>query len=191
MFRPMSFCAILLLLVLSPVNGLAVELPPKIKVGNLELVQNGAGSREKYFLDLYEAGLYLLHPNNDAAAIINADAPMLIHIVITSKLVSQEKLIASLQEGFKNSTKGKTEPIKNEIEKFGQCFAEEITRGNIFDLLYIPGRGVTVLKNGKKRGVIPGLAFKKALFGIWLGDRPADTNLRQALLGGKSKVERK
>ena len=190
MFRCVFSLAILLV-VLTPADGLAEGLPPKIKVGKKELVLNGAGVREKYFLDLYQAGLYLLKPNSDAASIINADAPMLIHLVITSKMVSQEKLIESLQEGFKNSTQGKTEPIRSEIEKFRQCFAEEITRGNVFDIVYWPGQGVTVLKNGKKKGVIPGLAFKRALLGIWLGDRPADANLRLALLGGASKTIRK
>ena len=190
MFRSVLSLAIFLA-ILVPAEGLAKGLPPKIKVGKKELVLNGAGVREKYFLDLYQAGLYLLKPNSDAASIINADAPMLIHLVITSKMVSQEKLIESLQEGFKNSTQGKTDAIRTEIEKFRQCFAEEITRGNVFDIVYWPGQGVTVLKNGKKKGVIPGLAFKRALFGIWLGDRPADANLRVALLGNSSQTSRK
>ena len=38
-------------------------------------------------------------------------------------------------------------------------------------------------KNGKKRGVIEGLAFKQALFGIWLGGVPADDSLKEEMLG--------
>jgi hypothetical protein len=183
MSRIVLSCALLLLLVLSPTSALAVEFPPTLKVGEVKLDLNGAGVREKYFLDLYEAGLYLAQPSHDAATIINADTPMVIHIVITSKLVSQAKLLDSLQEGFQNSTQGKTETIGGEIEQFRQCFAGEIARGTVFDLVYAPGQGVGVFKNGKKQGLIPGLAFKRALFGIWLGERPADVPLRQALLG--------
>ncbi|HMP05316.1 MAG TPA: chalcone isomerase family protein, partial [Lacipirellulaceae bacterium] len=58
-----------------------------------------------------------------------------------------------------------------------------IVKGDVFDLVYLPARGVTVLKNGQRVGAIQGLAFKQALFGIWLSNRPADESLRVALLG--------
>ena len=37
--------------------------------------------------------------------------------------------------------------------------------------------------NGNKAGVIPGIDFKKGLFGIWLGEDPADSDLKKGLLG--------
>lgn len=179
--------AVVLLTLLSSAIGQAVELAPTLKVGDQNLVLNGSGVREKYFLDLYVAGLYLSQPNNQPAAIIDADTPMAVRIAITSKMVSQSKFIKSLQEGFQNSTQGNVEPIRAEIEKFRQCFAGEITRGDVFDLVYLPGQGVIVLKNGKRKGVAQGLAFKQALFGIWLSDHPADASLKQALLGSTAR----
>ena len=38
-------------------------------------------------------------------------------------------------------------------------------------------------KNGVKKGTIEGLDFKKALFGIWLGNKPADDDLKDGMLG--------
>jgi hypothetical protein len=38
-------------------------------------------------------------------------------------------------------------------------------------------------KNGKMLGTIEGLEFKKALFGIWLGNNPADKDLKAGMLG--------
>ena len=191
MFRHVLSSAVLLLAVLSSARGLAVELPATLTVSGQKLVLNGAGTRKKYFLELYDAGLYLTQPNNQPAAIIDADAQMAIHLVITSKLVSQEKFLASLEQGFQNSTQGKVEPIRGEIEKFRQCFADEIARGDVFDLIYTPAHGVVVFKNGKRNGTVPGLAFKRALFGIWLSDRPADAALKQAFLGSGSNTRRK
>jgi hypothetical protein len=182
--------AVVLLAILSPTVGLTVELSPTLKVGDQKLVLNGSGVREKYFLDLYVAGLYLTQPNNQSKTIINADAPMAIRIVITSKLVSQDKFIESLKEGFQKSTQGNVEPIRTEMQKFRQCFADVITRGDVFDLIYLPSQGVIVFKNNKRTGSVPGLAFKQALFGIWLCDRPADTKLKQALLSSDSKIRR-
>lgn len=184
MFRHILASAVLLLAVLSPAVAAAVELPPSLSVGDQKLVLNGAGTREKYFLDLYQLGLYLSQPSNQPAAIVAADAPMALHIVIASKLVSQEKLVESLQEGFSASTQGKTEPISVQIEQFRRCFSDPIARGDVFDLIYVPHKGVVVFKNGQQKGSVAGLPFKQALFGIWLSNQPADATLKQALLAG-------
>lgn len=158
------------------------QVPDKLKVGDAELVLNGSGARTKYLMQMYVAGLYLAAPNNDASAIIAADSPMAIRLRITSGLVSQEKMDESLTEGFTNSTGGKPEPLRQEIDQFRKLFAAPIAKGDVFDIVYLPTHGVVVLKNGKKQGAVQGLAFKQALFGIWLGDKPADDDLKVALL---------
>jgi hypothetical protein len=190
-YRHVLASAVVLLTLLPPAIGRAVELPPTLKVGDQNLILNGAGERQKYFLDLYVAGLYLTEANNQSKTVIDADAPMAIRIVITSKLVSQEKFLASLQEGFQKSTQGNVEPIRVEIQEFRKCFADEIARGDVFDLVYMPDQGVVVFKSGKRKGTATGLPFKRALFGIWLSDRPADPKLKQALLGGGTKARRR
>ena len=47
----------------------------------------------------------------------------------------------------------------------------------------MPGRGVEVYKNQEKGSLTEGLIFKQALFGIWLGDKPAQRSLKKELLG--------
>jgi hypothetical protein len=49
-------------------------------------------------------------------------------------------------------------------------------------MVYLPNQGVSVSKNGKLMGTVVGAKFKQALFGIWLSDKPADADLKQALL---------
>jgi hypothetical protein len=107
---------------------------------------------------------------------------MAIRLEITSGLVSQEKLVESLNEGFQNSTGGDPSAIRKEIEQFRKCFAAPIAKGDVFNLVFFPSRGVTVIKNGKPQGAVQGLAFKQALFGIWLSNKPADEDLKVALL---------
>jgi hypothetical protein len=161
----------------------AAELPRRLQVGEHTLIQNGWGARSKNLLQLYVAGLYLPQKSGRAAEITEADAPMAIRIQITSIFVSQENLVAALNDGFKSSTGGKTASIQKEVQAFRRCFAGEISKGDVFDLVYLPSTGVMVAKNGANQGVIPGLAFKQALFGIWLSDAPADEDLKQAMLG--------
>ena len=161
----------------------AADLPSSIQLGQSDLVLNGSGVRKSSLLSLYTSGLYLPTKTNNASSIIKADAPMVITIKITSKFVSQKKMVAALDSGFKNSTGGQTSAIANEIKQFKTCFTDEITIGDQYTLAYHPGGGVVVTKNGVQKGVIKSLAFKQALFGIWLGQNPADRGLKNGLLG--------
>ena len=174
-------------LVLSvPSNSLkAAEMPDHIQIDSTQLLLNGSGSRTKYLMQMYLGGLYLRQPSSEAEEILTADEPMAIRLQITSSFVSQEKLVASLNEGFQNSTGGRVAALESQIEQFRQCFADPIAKGDIFEILYLPGQGVYVVKNGQRKGIIPGLVFKYAVFGIWLGDKPADTSLRVAMLQGR------
>lgn len=153
-----------------------------MQAGEHRLVLNGSGSRKKAFLELYVAGLYLKAPSNSSSQIIAADAPMAIRIKITSGFVSQSNLVESLEEGFNNATAGDTREIRKEIERFRECFKDEIKKGDVFDMVYLPQHGVIVNKNGKLKGSITGAKFKQALFSIWLSDKPADSDLKQAML---------
>jgi hypothetical protein len=62
-------------------------------------------------------------------------------------------------------------------------FKKEIKEDDSYDLIYVPGKGVEVYINGEYTSVTEGLAFKKALFGIWLSEKPAQKSLKKAMLG--------
>lgn len=160
-----------------------VTLPETENFQDQQLILNGAGVREKLWIDLYAGGLYLTKKSSDAEAIISADEAMSIKLHIVSKLISSNKMIEAVDEGFENATNGKTAALAEKIDKFKSFFMDEISRNDVFDLVYIPSEGVTVYKNGTEKGKIPGMDFKKALFGIWLSARPADDDLKEAMLG--------
>jgi hypothetical protein len=87
------------------------------------------------------------------------------------------------REGFENATQGNTEPIKIQIEEFISVFKEKIEEDDIFDLIYLPGKGLEVYKNSELKSRIEGLDFKQALFGIWLSEKPAQKSLKKEMLG--------
>ena len=161
----------------------SVILDNTLNFGNSELILNGGGIRKKAMvLKLYSGGLYLGEKSKDAASIINADETMAIRLVITSSFVSSEAMQGAVNEGFEASTGGNTSPIAAEITKFISFFNDEIVEEDMFDITY-QDTGVVVYKNNKELGTIPGLNFKKALFGIWLGNGPADDKLKKGMLG--------
>lgn len=163
------------------ISGITPE--KTLMVGSSTLKFNGAGLREKFFLDLYVGSLYVKTSTKDAKYVINADEPMAITLDIVSGLITREKMINAINEGFENSTDGNTDKFKNEIKEFTGAFSEEIKEGHNFEISYVPGEGTILKKNGKHLKKIPGLAFKKAVFGIWFCDEPADEGLMEDMLG--------
>ena len=160
-------------------------LPNRVSFEGEKLILNGAGVREKYWMDMYAGALYLTSKSADANEILNSDNPGAIKIHIVSNLITSDKMISAINDGFENSTKGKTELFSSEIEIFKSYFEEKLNKEDVFDIVYIPSKGVLVYKNGTQKGIIKGLEFKKALFGIWLSEKPADKKLKQAMLGKK------
>lgn len=161
-----------------------VTLPATMYAGEQTVSLNGGGIRKKLFFKLYVGGLYLTNKSSDAKAIINADEAMAVKLEITSSMISSENMSEAINEGFEKSTGGNVAPLKDKISKFVDTFKKsEIVEGNVFDIVYVPGTGVESYKNGKLQSTIEGLDFKKALFGIWLCDEPADEDLKAKMLG--------
>src|SRR5690554_3417835 len=63
-----------------------VDVKETMSLDNQELVLNGAGVRTKWFVDGYIAALYLAEKTTDAEAVIEADEPMAVSLIITSKI---------------------------------------------------------------------------------------------------------
>lgn len=160
-----------------------VNVADTIQVAEQSLNLNGAGVRSKFFLDLYIGALYLNTPSSDAEATIAADEPMSIRLYITSSMINGEKMSEATLDGFIKSTDGDITPIKKEVDSLIAAFRDSVEDKDVFDLQYVPGQGVSVIRNGELKTVIPGLEFKQALFGIWLSEDPVQDGLKEDMLG--------
>jgi len=162
-----------------------VELPKSMDSGGKTLVLNGAGLRTKTILaiKIYAGGLYLETKSSDAEKIIAADLPMAVKMNFIYNGVSAEKIVSTWNEGFEKYSPGWSGPLQAAVNKFDSFFTEEVKRGDTFDIIYLPGEGVTVYIKGEKKGTVEGLEFKKALFSIWLGADPCDDDLKEGMLG--------
>ena len=159
-----------------------IDFPEKLSINGAELGLNGGGLREKLgFLDLYVGALYLPQKSRDATGIVMSDTPMAIRIVIASGLVTRDRFIEALEEGFDNSSVGEYSP--EDIERFKEFLSDAFEPNDEILLSYGPEKGTILSKNGQVRGGFTGLPFKQALFAIWLGDKPAQNSLKQQMLG--------
>lgn len=162
-----------------------VTIPQYYNSGSAKLVLNGAGIREKYFIDLYVCGLYLEDKSSDPEQVIESNKNLAIKIAIVSDLISESKMKESIEEGFKKSTKENISAYQERINQFVKAISEDIQKGVVYDLVFHPeSGGVTqVYKNNVLKTEVKGLDFKKVLCGIWLGNDPVDKDLKTGLLG--------
>jgi len=164
------------------VNG--VTVPRKIDFQNKTLQLNGAGGRSKMWLEVYVQALYLSQLSQDPQFIIDSDTEMAIRIEITSSMVSSNKLTKAMNAGFEKSAGSNLEQLRPRIEQFKSYLSDAITEKDVFVLAYNPlDQTINVYKNEVLKGKIQGFDFKKALFGIWLSDKPVDETLKKHLLG--------
>ena len=112
LFLMTFICAISLNAQTTNIEG--IDFPDDLSINNDTFVLNGGGLREKLgFLDLYVGGLYLSVNSSDANQIVMSGNSMAIRIVIASRLVSRERFIEALEEGFKKYDCRKIHPYAN------------------------------------------------------------------------------
>ena len=144
---------------------------------------NGFGARKKLFIKLYVASLYTQENVNDAGKFLEMTQASCMRLQITSSKITSEKMIKATQEGFEKSTKGNTAPIESEINMFLSWLKQPIKKGDVFEFAFVPHNSTHVIKNGSELGVIESKDFSSALFSIWLGEMPAQQDLKNKLLG--------
>ena len=165
------------------ISGVFIDAEIKAESGEL-LVLNGAGLREKFWVDVYVGSLYLPTKSNDIGEILSKPESWRIQLDIVYKEVAQEKLLDSWREGFeKNQSPETLQQLQSRITAFYHFFDRSAVAKDQFWFDYQPGIGTRVSKNQQLLGVIPGEDFGNALLEIWLGNHPADKGLKKAMLG--------
>ncbi|WP_044202105.1 chalcone isomerase family protein [Flammeovirga sp. OC4] len=159
-----------------------VVLQNSVEESGTKLQLNGAGVRSKYFLSLYVGSLYLPGKSSDANKILYSNEMKMIQLDIISSLITAGKMEETVRTGFKNSLGGDTSSLQSEIDSFIAVFGEEIEVGDIFKFV-TSGKELKAYKNGKLLTTVKGEEFQRALFGIWLGNKPADKKLKNLMLG--------
>ncbi|SGY84882.1 chalcone isomerase family protein [Moritella viscosa] len=159
-----------------------VSIPDSIKPQGENLQLNGAGIRSKFFIDLYVGSLFTHDKMEQGNDVINSDEAVAIRLNITSSMITSEKMIKAMQEGFERATAGQSKNLDTKIAAFIDTFADPIKKGDQFTLLSVPGEGLINYKNGEFMSITSGEDFRKAVLTIWLGDKPTDKDLKKDML---------
>jgi Chalcone isomerase-like len=179
----------LLLLLSVPAFGAevaGVKLDDKARVGNAELVLNGAGLRKRVVFQVYAMGLYLPKKTTSAAEAISGEGPKRVAIHMLRD-VGAAQFTDALADGIRdNHTEVETKAHEPRVKALAATMAElkEAKKGMVI-VLDMAGGAVQMSIDGKPAGKpIDGSEFSRALLRIWLGDKPVQDDLKKALLGG-------
>ena len=168
------------------VQGVKLEDTVELQGSRLQL--NGAGTRYKAIFKVYVAGLYLGKKAATAEEVINQPGPKRM-VVSMLRTIDSKELGKLLTRGMEdNIDKAAMSKLIPGLIRMGEIYAAQkpLVAGDQFLIDWIPGVGsVLTIK-----GVVQGEPFKeaeffRALMMIWLGPVPADSLLKDALLGGK------
>lgn len=163
-----------------------VTIKESTKVGGQELVLNGYGIRHKFVIKAYTTALYLPAKQTSLDAIMKADTPRRVQLVLL-RGISQDDFGSAFMSGITaNMDKSDRARFVGQISKFGEIFAQfpSLSKGDVVDLDYVPGVGTKTLVNGKQIGeTATDFQFSNAILKIWIGEKPVDARLKPKLLG--------
>jgi hypothetical protein len=162
-----------------------VALPDEVTIEgtNVPLQLNGMGYRTKFVFDIYVGALYTEAKvgSRDAAQALKGPKRIVMHMVYDE--VSHEKMADAWEEGFEeNNSDDQFDKLEKRLKVLISYFPD-LKEGDVVLLDYIPASGTRVTISGDVKGVIEGADFYAALMDVWLGEEPADEDLKDAMLG--------
>jgi hypothetical protein len=192
LFRRQLFAAALVCAVaIAPVHAQTtdvsgVKFNHKVTVAATALQLNGAGTRYKAIFKVYSAALYLPNKATTPEAVLATPGAKRMHVVMLREIDANElgKLFTrGMQDNSSREEFGKS--IAGTL-RLSEMFAakKRLVAGEQFTVDFVPGTGTIIAVNGQVQGEpIKEPEFFSALMRIWLGRSPADSLLKNALLG--------
>lgn len=164
-----------------------VRLDDRVHVDGQPIELNGMAIRTRYYFKVYVAGLYLPAKISSASRAIEVDGPKRI-VLVMMRDATADQFVESIQMGLDlNHSAEELARIRSQTDAlFAKIRAiGEARQGMRIVLDYAPSRQSTTLAvDGVLQGAaMPEPDFFRALLRIWLGERPAQEDLKRLLLG--------
>jgi hypothetical protein len=179
------FVSLLLLSPVLPARDIeGVTVPESVTLTDAPLVLNGAGIRSRFFVKVYVGALYLPAKETSVDKIVAAPGAKSVRMHFLYKELEPSKLTDAWTDGFKNNNgEAEFKTLATRLEQFNAMFTT-VRRGESILIDLLPNGDTRVTIKGEARGSVAGADFQRALLKVWLGDKPADGDLKRAMLGG-------
>ena len=159
------------------------DFKPIYRTEDTTLALSGVGQlRYLGFIQIYNGALYL--PRAVQKVDVLENIPKRLEVKYLRSFKAVDFGTATIEGVRKNVDSETFTRLEGKIKQHNNLY-EDIVRGDRVSLTYIPSIGTRVGINGVTKGTIPGEEFARALFSLWLGDKPFDSGFKRALLGEK------
>jgi hypothetical protein len=184
-----GLCATLLCAALvAPAHALTVEgheYDEAITVADTALKLNGAGLRYKLWFKGFTSGLWVVKPSAQVGEVLSQPGPKRLRVRVLVDVDSKEFAKAFDRGVQKNHSEADQAKLAARMQQFDRMVLAlgKLKKNDAVDLDWVPERGLVMSHNGKPRGTpVPGEDLYRALLRIFIGDHPAQEELKQALL---------
>lgn len=185
------FGLVLLLLLLVVVGDLfaieleGIKLEPSTQMQGETLRFNGAGVRKKFFMSIYVGSLYTSAPVQTTAQALTSPGGKLIRMNFLYDKLDRLKITGSFAEGLKRNYKS----ISGTPEEaaFIGWFKDDFVKGDVVDLELGADGIVLARHNGLELGRLRSAELAKGILLIYLGEKPADEDLKTGMLSGTAR----
>ena len=140
----------------------------------------GQGRYTYFWFKIYDVRCYL--PAGVAATEALDDHPRRLSFTWLRGCTGKEQVEANVEHCAKRLGNAPKAEVDAGVAAINLLWPD-VKENDVLDLIYRPGIGTTMALNGRDLGTVPGAAFAKVQFSIWLGDDPIDGDLRKKLLG--------
>lgn len=163
-----------------------VKLPETVTVEGKTLTLNGAGVRSKLIFKVYVGALYLEQKASSAQAIFQKDMARQTQMIMLRDL-EKKQVVDAIREGFENNNKDQLPALQERLTKLTANMPEKLKDGDRLSISYVPGKGTVIHSTGLagQEVFIEGKDFADALWGVWIGQKPVDSSLKDRMLGLK------
>jgi hypothetical protein len=169
------------------IEGVKIDDKVTLASGVPVLVLNGAGVRHKFvFLKFYIGSLYLTQKKSDNEAVFADTGPKRVSMHILTNEVTAQDLTSSMNNALAvNLSPHELALIEKRIRDLNSMMSsvKTLKLGSVVHLDYVPDVGTRVIIDGQERITVPGEDFFRAMLHIWIGNKPVDGRLRDAMLG--------
>lgn len=187
----MKKCLFAVIILVSATMAFALEIAgvtfeERVHLGPSEVIVNGVGMRKMAIFKVYAMALYLPEKQHEAGTTLALKGAKRVAISLLRDVTAQQ-FVDGLREGIAdNHTDSELSALRDRIDQLARNMLAlgEAKTGTLIDLDWLPESGTRLVVNGQVIGQdIAGEDFYKAILKIWLGHKPVQGDLKQALLG--------
>ena len=139
----------------------------------------GMGLKTVFFFKAFVAGFYT---NDMKQASLPAESSQRIEVEYFVNIPARKLSQFTVEQMKLNISPVEFGLIQKQIKLMAQYFVD-LKPGDRFSLTYIPGTGTKFAHNGRLTGIIQGSLFARALFAVWIGQKPFDKQLKEQICG--------